>query len=237
MQLASPSRRYDMHRADDAAFARLYHCARGFAQALSDEHSGVLRASSQAVVEALRGLPAGPAAVWHPYGFFVLKVALLNDLGTLRLHVWPAGERRAQLPLWPVHCHRWHLASYVLAGEIENVWYQAEPGGAHPLYACTRVDGASVMTRTDALVSVREVGRQRLRAGSDYVVGIDTYHATSVDPSTFTATLALTRLDSDPYEAFVVGRREGDARYVYPRDLVEPAVVEAVLCQLAGKKR
>ena len=217
--------------AREAAGARVCGRARGFAEKLSGE-AGCLPGAAAALVEALRDPALALAGVWHPYGFFIVRVADFADYGTLRLHVWPPAARRVQQPAWPIHAHSWHLWSYVVAGTVENVWYDALPGGAHPLYACTRRNGAAVMRRTDARVSVCLRARQRVRAGSDYAVGMGTYHETRVAEGTFAATLALTRRGTDPYDAAVVGAADAGDCFGYPREEVPSGLVASALERL-----
>lgn len=84
-------------------------------------------------------VPALPShrARWHPTGFMVYPLGAHPVYGTLRFHIWPAGQRRRVLQgrgdlgdIWDgdIHTHSWNITSLVLTSYVDNI-YTVRPAG------------------------------------------------------------------------------------------------------------
>ena len=174
---------------------------------------------TRAIVRAMIAsrLADGAEGSWHPYGFHVSRL-LEQGAAAVRLHVWPAGRRRRQVPDWPIHSHPWQLQSHVLCGSLRNIAYGVSDGGsaaAHRLYTVAYDGSYSVLRRTSTRVSTTLLHTERQTAGGWYDVPEGSFHATEVDQG-FSATIVLTvRTGSE--QPFVVGDEDGNAEYRFER--------------------
>src|SRR5437879_13738561 len=71
--------------------------------------------------------------LWHPLGF-VSVVVKEDDAVAIRLHYWPAGERRPKNPNWPIHNHVFELCSTIITGEIIDRQYESCDGLERQIY-------------------------------------------------------------------------------------------------------
>lgn len=63
---------------------------------------------------------------WNPMGFMVVPLGSHQELGILRLHIWPKDLRKLTPKGEPIHNHAWHLASTILAGVYSDDIYVLE---------------------------------------------------------------------------------------------------------------
>lgn len=71
---------------------------------------------------------------WHPSGYMVYSLGTHQDLGSLRLHIWPQGMRHSEtrdVPGLPrdVHDHVLHIASVAVGGVYEDDIFKVERVG------------------------------------------------------------------------------------------------------------
>lgn len=53
---------------------------------------------------------------WNPGGFMAFPLGLHDELGQLRLHIWPESIERESSDGPNIHNHSWYLSSLILAG-------------------------------------------------------------------------------------------------------------------------
>lgn len=188
---------------------------------------------------ALRGLfdalvAAPPDAVWHPTGFLVLSL-LRGPEGALRLHVWPEAAREHGTPCWPVHDHVWDLRSHVLCGSVESRRYAVadDERGDAVLYAVGYGEGrSSCMRRSPRRVSVHAEAPRQIAAGERYEVAAGEFHASTVRAGELAATLAATRITTQPWP-WVVGALDGAETIPVERVMANPTWVRELLSRVS----
>ena len=107
-----------------------------------------------AVMQQIReGTLPQARAVWHPYGYIALRVALIPEAkATLVLHVWPRGLRGGRVGLSPLHCHSFNLYSRVLAGIYRDRMFRVIANG--PASIIEQVAGLREPLRSECVVRV-----------------------------------------------------------------------------------
>ncbi len=178
-----------------------------------------------------------PSAVWHPYGFLLLKVGVLYDSISVRLHIWPSEDRIRQVPDWPIHCHPWLMRSRILSGLLTNEMYQvifSESETPHQLYRVNYCGKGSVLEATGTPVELHLISRVDYSLGDEYEVEGGRFHATSVRPGVFTATVVLTA-DSADHSPCVVGELGGTRSYHYERPACDRRTLEVLLSELQAR--
>jgi len=75
--------------------------------------------------------------VWHPSGFMVFRLGTHQQLGDLRLHVWPEGFRTRELRgrgeleegIWDgdIHNHSWHVVGLNIANYQDKIFTVTRP--------------------------------------------------------------------------------------------------------------
>jgi hypothetical protein len=163
------------------------------------EAKNALRKHAPRVLGEVRrkGLPEGR---WHPYGFAVFKVGDLAEMGSLRLHIWSAGERRGLDDHPPEHEHDWHLAGLVLAGTYTE-WFctfSPRPEGEAEIVSITSQNGVDCFVPTGERGCMSHSAPEQFAVGEIHCVEAGVYHASPIPCSTFVATLALT---SEPVQS------------------------------------
>ncbi len=66
---------------------------------------------------------------WNAGGFMAFPLGMHDELGQLRLHVWPKGIERENSEGPNIHNHAWLLSSRVLAGVYSDTLYRVEDHG------------------------------------------------------------------------------------------------------------
>lgn len=185
------------------------------------------------LIEMLVDNPERYPATKHVLGFIHCKLAEFNGQ-TLRLHVWPAGERSYGIPAWPVHTHHWTISSAVIAGYVVNETFsvRTDDHGHKQLYEVHYVgNGLSERRRIDERVSV-DVNRSEFwHAGERYSIPLGTYHSTTVPEGTFAATVILTGIRTD-VAPLVLGQVSGKTQYRYSVDEVATENWASTLAEL-----
>jgi hypothetical protein len=166
-------------------------------------------------------------SMWHPYGFLQVKLWDKKPV-TMRLHIWPPGERPRQIPDWPIHSHPYNLYSRILCGSVTNIMYSIEKSsdssnllyrtGSKDNYLNSEVSGYnySIIEITDVPVDCRILSQTNYEAGQNYCIPRNQYHTTYVEKNLFTATLVFAT-DYIDYPAYVVGEKGKHDFYVFER--------------------
>lgn len=100
-------------------------------QDYADRAYAELQIIQEATEEVITDLDQYPAR-WHPTGFMVYQLGIKPDLGMLRLHIWPAADRKTGSSGDTIHDHAWHVASLVLRGVYHDEIYEVEPADEQP---------------------------------------------------------------------------------------------------------
>lgn len=153
-------------------------------------------------------LPAIPGT-WHPSGFMVFRLGWHPEMGSLRLHIWPAGLRRRNpkglglyggVPNGDIHDHAWSVTSQAIARYSDNL-YAAVPGPTDLASAQMQVYQVEyVSLRRQTLVPTAsavfvEVSQTRsLAPGDQHTIAPGTFHAPTIPPGVTGATLVLDSL-------------------------------------------
>jgi hypothetical protein len=157
---------------------------------------------------------------WHPLGF-VSCFLNRGDQQSIRLHYWPANDRRPKTPNWPIHTHVFDLKSIILAGRVRDRQYRLANGNAYTVYIVryNGIDSTIVPTdqQTDVVVSC-DVVRP---TGATYCVPVGTFHETVVEIADETLTLVVCT-NFQAADPLVLGRA-GDAAYPYQRAAFDSA--------------
>ncbi|MCH9680651.1 MAG: hypothetical protein K0V04_04385 [Deltaproteobacteria bacterium] len=167
---------------------------------------------------------------WHPTGFVVLNLAD-DDVGTLRLHLWPEQGREYGTPCWPVHDHVWWLRSQVLCGTVRSREYtvREESGATATLYAVHYgPEQRSSMHRSERQVVVTAAVPTTVEAGQRYTVDAGVFHASRVEPGCMAATLVATRRTGQP-RPWVVGPSDGPPRVPVQRPAASTQLVRGLV--------
>lgn len=148
---------------------------------------------------------------WHPSGFVVFPLGAHPSLGSLRLHVWPAGVRR-RVPqgdgnlgaVWDgdVHNHAWNIASSVLRTYRDEMWSVSERLQEQPAvasagevfrpYTVSYVPGARQDLVTDGSWVRASVNSTRtVLEGDTHTIRYGDFHAPSIPDDVLGSTLVF----------------------------------------------
>jgi hypothetical protein len=167
---------------------------------------------------------------WHPSGFMVFPLGTHPELGTLRLHIWPAGKRRRQIKgrgylgsgLYDgdIHNHMWHIKSMTLAS-YQDRFYETErrgsPGHTVDLYEEPDVfrvyrvayesDQPETLTTDGSCVRAASILDRSLRADEMHEIEVGQYHAPVLPDDEFGATLVISsfRVAADGPDVLIGG--------------------------------
>src|SRR5262249_37014540 len=120
-------------------------------------------AVARSVLPVLADLAAGAsrvAAVRPPLGFVCLPIHRQGAEG-ICVHLWPGQAVQPRLTTSPVHCHSWHLFSYVLFGMVGNARYRVQEAPDDPEY---RVFEVHSRDRVDEIRATRRLVRCELES-------------------------------------------------------------------------
>jgi hypothetical protein len=155
------------------------------------------------VIGALRPIADGRSplrAVTHPLGFTCLPVERAGRDGVC-VHLWSPRVAHVEPTTSPIHAHCWHLISYALFGQLENMLMRvADIGGASEdpdVYRMLEVRShgdVDELRPTSRLVRCVPRQRQLISAGDVYSMAAGEFHTTEVGPGAETATVALGRM-------------------------------------------
>ena len=142
------------------------------------------------LAEELPRMVRSTQPMWHPLGF-VSATLLKHETGTLKIHLWPQGERRSKSPDWPIHDHSFHISSRVLIGSIGSIKYNVAAGITHRRYSVAYSGDDSTLQPTEELLSCVECDQSVMQAGTRYELPIGTYHENIVPTNELALTLVL----------------------------------------------
>lgn len=144
---------------------------------------------------------------WHPAGYMVYSLGTHADLGSLRLHIWPAELRRAEERppgVRDVHDHVLHISSLVLAGtyvdELYQVWAEdqnleqaaMDKHGLFRVYTPSAGEsGSALLNATAEIVGARVIGERVIDSGDSHAIAAGLYHAPRIPPSDLCVTLSF----------------------------------------------
>jgi hypothetical protein len=144
---------------------------------------------------------------WHPSGYMVYSLGTHATLGSLRLHIWPCGLRKAETREGTprdIHDHVLHIASIVVAGTYKDDIYRvdavlqnvpdeqvAEKGLLRVFTFPDDQPSAGILV-TDGRVIRAELIKQRvISASNTHVIEAGIFHATTIPDSSLAATLSF----------------------------------------------
>jgi hypothetical protein len=158
------------------------------------------------VTEVIPGLEGIPGS-WHPSGFMVFPIGSHDQLGTLRLHVWPtAVPRRRQLkglgPLGAIcdgdiHDHAWIVSSLVLTSYQDFVYQVSfaeidEPGeNTYGVFEVDYQDSTQVLSRIRGGAKIVSTIPRHFSRGELHSLDPKTFHAPAVPLDVTAATLVF----------------------------------------------
>jgi hypothetical protein len=116
-------------------------------------------------------------AVHHPLGFVCLPVLRDADEG-ICVHVWP-DTTSDRLATSNVHCHSWHLRSFVLEGTVHNQTFDLVDTADGPLrvFVVNSAGGVDNIVSTDRLVDLKAAEPMSYHAGESYEMDAGIFHA------------------------------------------------------------
>ncbi|PLW83645.1 hypothetical protein CWI75_04660 [Kineobactrum sediminis] len=176
--------------------------------------------------------------LWHPLGFVSCVINDSSKEQVVRVHYWPAGERRVKNPDWPIHTHSYFLKSLVLSGRVKDLQYSVERGEQWCVYSVNYYEGGSEIIRTSESINAHPTIDEIRDAGVKYEVPRGVFHQTKVPDDQTAVTLALlTDHGTEPPK--VLGTKQGK-KYPYDRIEYDPEVFwkvvrEAVECHLTNR--
>lgn len=130
---------------------------------------------------------------WNPGGFMAFPLGLHDELGSLRLHIWPVGVPRENSDGPNIHNHAWFLSSRILAGVYSDTLFELEEHDVMTDSEYIRSEGLLQVFETrrnpdglDELVTdglfVRPIPilNREVSAGGTHRIYLDMYHVTTV---------------------------------------------------------
>lgn len=185
---------------DDANHTRVAEAEQLQANAFFDRAAELLEAVSDDVLADIVPNLEHYEGRWHPNGFMVFQLGVTPDGSSLRLHIWPRGERHGAEWGTTIHDHAWHLASRVLAGTYTDrlVNVDLTPSGDEVRAGLLRVyqagygpDGQQGLV-TDGRYAAVELSEPRVvPAGRMHTIEAGVYHSTTIGDDELAATLIL----------------------------------------------
>ncbi|MEM1269316.1 MAG: hypothetical protein AAGI08_04625 [Bacteroidota bacterium] len=141
-------------------------------------------------------------SMWHPLGFVSCTI-IKDDTGVLKLHYWPANDRREKRPNWPIHDHAFHIHSQVLLGRVMSNFYDVSPGSDYRRYYVGYEGSDSILVPTDDLVDCELAERTVQAAGDRYEIAYKRYHENVVAAASEAMTLVYKEPPSSNEDAMV----------------------------------
>ena len=191
-----------------------------------DQGGRTLRSVHQEVIERDVAKLEEMEGRWHPLGFMVYHLGVNPTSGeSLRLHIWPSGERALGDRQPNMHNHGWHLISLVLAGRYEDQLLKVVPGqdvsgdqyALRPYNLTYHRNGLDSFDTDGSTCEVLIDKSRRIDAGKLHTIPAGVFHLPTIPSEHLTATLVL---DSPAFdfettvilmggrESFVAERRE-----------------------------
>jgi len=192
------------------------------------------RSQLSTLFDAIEHHPQFHPSFWHPLGFVHMRLHAL-DAKSLRLHFWPAGQRRPQAPLWPIHDHIFDIRSVILVGSVENTQYEVTrtEQSPHRIYEVKYGGGNSTLnqlTATSDFVVSQETLIEEHATGGSYSIARTVFHKSVVPPDKRAATLVVT---SNPLPASprVIGETSAALTIDVTRRPCSPEALRSILAE------
>lgn len=134
---------------------------------------------------------------WHALGFIHCQL-YKNDNGTLRLHIWPKNYRHKSEQKEKIHDHIFSLNSYVVCGEIKNLYYELVPHTSLncvdklQLYKVEYKENCSILAPTGKFFSPILSESNLIKSKEIYKIDRKVFHESNVDHSQLVCTLVST---------------------------------------------
>lgn len=141
---------------------------------------------------------------WHPLGFMVFPLGIHNELGSLRLHIWPEGKRVKIDGGSGIHNHGWYIASYVVAGTYSDERYRIKevadkimpneqlPKDLLRVFQATKRSGLPDALTTDgSVVKIVSSDKIEMTAGKIHKLEPKVFHLPTISDYQLAVTLVL----------------------------------------------
>lgn len=188
----------------DEQHSRLVNYGDLAAEQFFEEAANLLKKATPIVLEDIIPNLERFSGRWNPGGFMVFPLGLMEGLGSLRLHVWPAGLTRQTAHGPDIHNHAWHLISKVLSGHYSDTLYGIEqektvnPDNRNDKNGLLRVfktrlnfDGKDILISDGTSVKPIPIEKRSISAGKIHTIKAGDHHLTTIPPEECTATLVL----------------------------------------------
>jgi hypothetical protein len=164
----------------------------------------------------------------HPLGF--ISCILLSDgPKKIRLHYWPLSGGEQQSPGCQIHDHLFEFKSWVFAGQVQNIEYTISDSGKQLAEYRTMYDGDhSILLKTGRTTRLVESRRSTYGPGSTYILSAGVLHET-IRLGAEAAFTVLAATDTKNVRPLVLGPLDGEARYLYKRELLDDSVAERLI--------
>lgn len=132
---------------------------------------------------------------WHPTGFVVFKTAIKFGDMPVRVHCWPAEDRRGDPDHPPLHTHMWPLTSKVVLGTYVEATLQLEPSEAGPIrkYMVTyESEDQSTISPTAGRFEVIEYEVEHYCVGQTHHLAAGSWHQTLIPDGSPVVTVMVT---------------------------------------------
>lgn len=156
----------------------------------------------------------------HPLGF-ISSTLLIEGRHKLRLHYWPVTDQIQQSPHCQIHDHLFEFKSWVVAGAVDNIEYEAtkDIGDDFSVYQTEYSEDCSILTKTEAIKRLSVNKRQTYKAGESYTLLAGILHET-LRVSNTPAITVLHTTDTSTSAPRVLGPLTGEENYIYNRRLI-----------------
>lgn len=170
--------------------------------------------------------------VWHPLGF-IMGSYIKEGNNQIRIHIWPENNSHAQLPYWNIHNHSFNLTSWVIRGEILNTEYLVSESnqGTNCIYSVNYDEGNSILKKTNKNVNIVKKITTTNKRGFKYSMHRSVFHSSIVNSNQIALTIVLSSLSNNQNPS-VIGKNDGNNRYSYNRNIVDPLILNNFLKQL-----
>lgn len=141
---------------------------------------------------------------WNPMGFMVIPLGTHQELGILRLHIWPKDLRKLTPKGKPIHNHAWHLASRILSGVYSDDIYvvrvleyypadenQRRERGLMRVFSIGFGDTGGILETDGSCVKVVLDEHRIVNAGEHHLIEQGVFHRTTIAHDKFVATLVF----------------------------------------------
>lgn len=132
---------------------------------------------------------------WHPTEFVVFKTAIKFGDMPVRVHCWPAEDRRGDPDHPPLHTHMWPLTSKVLLGNYVEATLQLKPSESGPIqkYIVTyESEDQSTISPTAGRFEIADYKVERYRVGQIHHLAEGAWHQTLIPDNSPVVTVMVT---------------------------------------------